>query len=496
MARPHCPKIDPFERADGTTVYTMRMMVDGERRTIQLGDERNGATPRSVKAKRKDVLEDIRLGRWKPDDERPSSCGAQRRSEPGFAEVADLFLDFKRSRRLRQSTLDRLEWIVKTHLVPFYKNVKPSRITPDDVIALSDHAIAQRSRIAALRAQGQYLTGPKGGHLRELSDVTINSLLVVLTGMLDWAGHRGWGDPANNPAAGWRLAARPRITAALEVDELAALIAAAATPRPARRQMVDVAARADLIVRLRDDDHLPWAAVAERAGVGETTAIYHYQQAKDPTRYAVDAARAVADEAFLMVLGYCGPRVTEVCDLRVANVDLQHAKFRIPDSKTEAGVRDVDMTPRVVEVVSAYFDSRVDCAPDAPAFPDGNGNWRNKDQANKQTILPAWRLANELRAERGEQPIPRVTAHALRHTYITLAFESVESGYSVSYVMQQVGHVDPRTTMKIYSKVSARRDRAAQGAAFDRMLAEAEPVPAVAAGPAVAVSDRELAVAA
>lgn len=36
MARPHCPKIDAFERADGTTVYSMRMMVDGERRTIQL----------------------------------------------------------------------------------------------------------------------------------------------------------------------------------------------------------------------------------------------------------------------------------------------------------------------------------------------------------------------------------------------------------------------------------------------------------------------------
>ena len=496
MARPHSPKIDAFERADGTTVYSMRMMVDGQRRTIQLGDEKKGATPRSVKAKRKDVLEDIRLGRWKPDDEKPASLAAQRRSEPGFAEAADLFLDFKRSRRLRQSTIDRLEWIIGTHLVPFYKNVKLSRITQDDVIALSDHAIAQRPRIAALRAEGKYLTGPKGGNLRELSDVTINSLLVVLTGMLDWAGHRGWGDPANNPAARWRLAARPRITVALEADELAALIAAAATPRPARRQIAEVAARADLIVRLRENDRLPWAAIAKLAGVGETTAIYHYQQAKDPTHFAVDAARAVADEAFLTVLGYCGPRVTEVCDLTVANVDLRHAKFRIPDSKTAAGVREVDMTPHVVEVVSAYFVSRTDLAPDAAAFPDGNGNWRNKDQANKQTILPAWRLANELRAERGEQPIPRVTAHALRHTYITLAFESAESNYSVSYVMQQVGHVDPRTTMKIYSKVSARRDRAAQGAAFDRMVEAAEAAPAVHVGPSVAVSDRELAVAA
>lgn len=241
MARPQCPKVDEFERTDGTTVYTMRLMVDGERRTIQLGDERNGATRRGAKARRKDVLEDIRLGRWKPDDEKPASVAGQRRSEPGFAEAADLFLDFKRSRRLRQSTIDRLEWIIKTHLVPFYKNVKPSRITQDDVIALSDHVIAQRPRIAALRADGKYLTGPNGGHLRELSDVTINSLLVVLTGMLDWAGHRGWGDPANNAAAGWRLAARPRVTVALEADELAALIAAGANG--ARSRVVRVSVR-------------------------------------------------------------------------------------------------------------------------------------------------------------------------------------------------------------------------------------------------------------
>lgn len=69
MARPHSPKIRTSVRSDGTTVFTMRLMVDGKRRTIQLGDERDGATPLSARAKRKDVLEDIHLGRWEPDDE-------------------------------------------------------------------------------------------------------------------------------------------------------------------------------------------------------------------------------------------------------------------------------------------------------------------------------------------------------------------------------------------------------------------------------------------
>jgi hypothetical protein len=51
-------------------------------------------------------------------------------------------------------------------------------------------------------------------------------------------------------------------------------------------------------------------------------------------------------------------------------------------------------------------------------------------------------------------------------------------------------HADPRTTVKIYSKVSARRDRASQGAAFDRMV---ETASAALAEPSVGVSHRELA---
>jgi integrase len=101
-------------------------------------------------------------------------------------------------------------------------------------------------------------------------------------------------------------------------------------------------------------------------------------------------------------LAYTGVRVTELCDLNVGDVDLRHAKLSVTDAKTEAGVRQVDMTPYVVEIVSAYFAWRGSLTADEPAFPDWKGQPRNKDQANKQTILPAWRLANDLRAERGE----------------------------------------------------------------------------------------------
>lgn len=463
MARPTSPKVKETVRADGTSKFRARLMVDGERVTLDLGDERDGATPLSAARKLKDVLEDIRLGRWEP----PAEAKAPKR-EPGFAEVARMYLEFKRSRQLRSSTMARLTWAFETHLIPFFKNRRPSRIAERDVVAYTDHQIEQRNRIAQLREQDKYLAGPNGGALRELSDATINSTLVYLTGLFTWASKQGWGDPLANPAANWRLKERPRLKAALEADELADLIEAAGTPRPLQRQRPHVVARAELIVRLRDEDGLPWKAVARRARVAESTAIYNYQEAK--RRHAglgFDEDRAAADAVFVLVLAGTGLRVTELCDLNVGDVDLRHAKLQVLDSKTEAGVREVYLTDRLVNAITTYFKARGPMSHDDPAFPDSNGRRRDQCQANNQVFAPATQLANSRRQERGERPLPHVTPHILRHTYISLA---LETGYSVPYVMQQVGHRDPRMTMRIYAKVCARRDRAVQGAAFDRLL--------------------------
>ncbi len=468
MGRPISAKVEETKRKDGTTYYWTRVMVDGERTTVALGDERDGDTRLAVDEKVRDLEEDIRLGRWEPDLPEPAGVLAVER-EPGFADLGERFLTFKQSQQLRETTLNNLRWAIRGHLAPFFKNKRPSKIRQAHVIAFSDHEIAQRARIAALRERGRYLLGPNDGAMRELSDRSINNILAVLTELLGWAAQRGWGDPNVNPASGWRLKVKPRLKAALESDELVELIRAAGMPRPRQRQAPAMAARADLIVRLRDDDRLRWKAVAELAGVAVPTAIYHYKQRTDGSRFSGDEARAAADRAFVAALGYTGARVTELCDADVGDVDLTHAKLRIGDSKTEAGVREVDLSPYLVEVVSEYFESRGPLDLAAAAFPDGNGRRRNKDQANKQVIAPAVALANEWRADRGERPLPHVTPHTLRYTYITLAFEA---NFPLPYVMEQVGHDDSRTTTDIYAKVSRRRDRAVHGAAFDRVVAE------------------------
>ena len=50
----------------------------------------------------------------------------------------------------------------------------------------------------------------------------------------------------------------------------------------------------------------------------------------------------------------------------------------------------------------------------------------------------------------------------------------LEAGASVSYVMGQVGHAPPDTTLRIYAKVLD-RDRSALGQAFDALMEGAVP---------------------
>ena len=80
--------------------------------------------------------------------------------------------------------------------------------------------------------------------------------------------------------------------------------------------------------------------------------------------------------------------------------------------------------------------------------------------------------ANVERVRRSLPPLPRTTPHTLRRTYITLA---LEAGLPVPFVMAQVGHSDSRTTLQIYAKVLARRDRSDHGRVFDEPVGGAIP---------------------
>jgi integrase len=85
-----------------------------------------------------------------------------------------------------------------------------------------------------------------------------------------------------------------------------------------------------------------------------------------------------------------------------------------------------------------------------------SGRSRNKDNVRQRVLTPAVKRANETRARRGLTPLPPVSPHALRRTYISLL---IEAGAPLPYVMRQVDHLDSRTTLEVYAQVQQRMNR-------------------------------------
>ena len=162
-----------------------------------------------------------------------------------------------------------------------------------------------------------------------------------------------------------------------------------------------------------------------------------------------------------------------MCELDLGDLDFAHGVIHVRDSKTEAGIRQVNMTPWLHDELLAYRASRPDAALDEPAFPTRSGGRRDGRNINRKVIEPAVRAANALRAEQRQPALPgSITAHTFRRTFITLM---LEAGAPVPYVQAQVGHEDPTTTLEIYAQVLKRRDRRRHGEAFDALMADAVP---------------------
>jgi integrase len=85
-----------------------------------------------------------------------------------------------------------------------------------------------------------------------------------------------------------------------------------------------------------------------------------------------------------------------------------------------------------------------------------SGRSRNKDNVRQRVLTPAVKRANETRARSGLTPLPPVSPHALRRTYISLL---IEAGAPLPYVMRQVDHLDSRTTLEVYAQVQQRMNR-------------------------------------
>ena len=129
--------------------------------------------------------------------------------------------------------------------------------------------------------------------------------------------------------------------------------------------------------------------------------------------------------------------------------------------------------PDLIEPVIEHLDRlRRIGAPTGPGdylIPNTRGG-RIARQRVAKIVGEAAASATERVAAQGLPPLPRVTPHSLRRTYISIAL--IANNFDVKWVMGQVGHADSKMTMDVYAHLEQRVKRD-HGTNFDRLLSAA-----------------------
>jgi site-specific recombinase XerD len=147
-----------------------------------------------------------------------------------------------------------------------------------------------------------------------------------------------------------------------------------------------------------------------------------------------------------------GLRVSEVCHLRLEDVDLHGATLYIRESKGRKDRR-VPITPRLVRILQLWIDGqRQKSRGGGAASP-----WvfTRTHRVEKQGPMHTRAVYNMVRKKIPPILGRNVSPHAFRHSYSTHVYE--ESG-DIRLVQHLVGHDSIRTT-QIYTHVTPRKER-------------------------------------
>jgi len=160
-----------------------------------------------------------------------------------------------------------------------------------------------------------------------------------------------------------------------------------------------------------------------------------------------------------------GLRISEICGLRMCNLNLLHSKVtvidiidvdgrlrRYPKSKT---IRNVPLSPRVVAALDHHVRDQAVAGKLAPVF----ANPRTGQHLRPTRIRDEWDRALKLAAIDGEKP----TWHDLRHGCATIL---AEAGANPFEIMEILGHRNIETTMGYVRHAGAGRLAAVVNHAF------------------------------
>jgi integrase len=159
--------------------------------------------------------------------------------------------------------------------------------------------------------------------------------------------------------------------------------------------------------------------IAAELDLSKATVSYHLRRlgADGPTTY-------IGRRAIVATLVGSGTRFSELCDLRIRELRLHAATgahFRIPDAKTEAGIREVQVSPDLVDELVAHLDNLRRAGrptePDAYLFPNLRGGRMSRQRAGA-IVNEAAELADTARPARAAEHDP---AHTAPHLHLDRA---------------------------------------------------------------------------
>ena len=467
--------------ADGSRVFRLRFNADGRRQILTLHERAGrdcgcggGWDERAARRELAETVARIGLGLWK----RPTAAMRSRRAGSGTSleGYARRWLKAKTEGvfgEIRASTAADYRWCIERHLLPVFGDSLVEEIDRAQCLRFKARLVSDARQLREAIDAGRDPRDGRGRRRVPLGPASIRKVLRTLAAILDDAVEDELIDI--NPARGKRMRVKvpkPERTF-LEMDELALLLdAAGAQDLPLRdgETIGELGPRAQQVRRLLEKGYRP-QQIAKRLGVTPTTVSSHVRRLNLRAGRGY-AGRRVAAE----ILARSGVRVSELCDLRIGQVRLHGSdggRFRIVDSKTETGIREVQMTPELAAVLGEHLKRlRRIGAPTGPnAFLVQNVRGGRVDRGRIAHVLAkASASASERQLARGLPPLPHTTPHTLRRTYISIAL--VANSFDVKWVMAQVGHADSRMTMDVYAQLEQRAKRD-HGESFDRLLREA-----------------------
>ena len=376
-------------------------------------------------------------------------------------------------RPLDASTESDYRWRLQCHLLPICAGYRMDEFDRKLCLAVKTRLLSESKELREQIEAGAVIRDQRGRRRVPLGPSSIRKVIDLLAMILEDAVEDGHLD--HNPARGKRMRVRvPKPSRTfLEIDELAALIDAAAGQDIALGQIpapAELGLTAAMVAHLFAQGKQP-GQIAKQLGLAKSTVAYHL------SRLGLKAGRGyVGRRVVVEVLGRSGVRASELCDIKIGHLRLHDpagARFQIPDAKTESGIREVQMSLDLVEAIVEHLDRlrRIGAptGPDDYLIPNLRGGRMDRQRVG-EIVGEAAKRAGELLAARGLPPLPNTTPHTLRRTYISIAL--LANNFDVKWVMDQVGHADSEMTMDVYAQLQHRAKRD-HGAKFDELLRQA-----------------------